>query len=218
MNFIDKLKRVKLNTFTIMCVITATFIILPLVMKIPFVSDFIAWLMSALRYQEYKSAYLGLIGGLVGSWLAITGAIYTQQKFDTEKKLEDDLTERLEEQEKADKAYIMCKEFLFNEIRRNHKAILVADGGFLNSIKNGASNWNYDGKGKYSLNNWFAIREKVLNDNFECARKLMKLYQYYEFLFDFAGTAKEAGDVSRLDFSVYMDIYNDVMEYFEMGE
>ena len=157
---------------------------------------------------------LGIIGGLVGSWLAITGAIYTQRKLDEEKKNEIEIAEAVKKQEREEKAYIMCKEFLFNEILRNHKAILVADGGFLNGIKDGADNWYYDGRGKYSLNNWFSIRERVLNDNFECAKKLMKLYQYYEFLFDFNGSAKDARDISRLDFNAYMDIYNDVTQYF----
>ena len=77
--------KMKNGTFIAMCVVTVLFIVMPLFLQVSVIRNAIAWILSGLKYQEYKSAYLGLIGGLLGSWLAITGAIYTQRKFDREK-------------------------------------------------------------------------------------------------------------------------------------
>lgn len=216
--FTDKFKRIKVGTFAIMCGITAIFIILPLAMKIPFVSDFIAWIMSALRYQEYKSAYLGIIGGLVGSWLAITGAIYTQRKFDEERKREEKEEKQQELYAKYGITIIMCKELLWNEIRANHHSTMVGNGEFLEAIEEERPNYYFAGEGKFRLENWFSIRERVINDNLECAIKVMGLYKYYEFLASFNGSAKEAKDLSQIDFSKYMDIYKEVAHYLGIEE
>lgn len=75
----------KHGAFTIMCLITILFIVMPLLLKGPVTNKLVAWILSGLKYQEYKSAYLGLVGGILGTWMAITGAIYTQCKFDWEK-------------------------------------------------------------------------------------------------------------------------------------
>lgn len=216
--FIDRLKQKKISTFTIMCVITVVFIILPLVMKIPFVSNLIAWIMSALKYQEYKSAYLGIIGGLVGSWLAITGAIYTQRKFDEERKKEEKDAKKQELYAKYGITIIMCKELLWNEIRANHHSVMIGNGEFLKAVDEERTHYHFLGKRRFRLENWLSIREKVINDNLECAIKVMGLYKYYEFLASFDGSAKEAKDLSQIDFSKYVEIYKDVTRYLGIEE
>ena len=216
--FTDKLKHIKISTFAIMCGVTVIFIILPLVMKSQIVSDFIAWLMSALKYQEYKSAYLGILGGLAGSWLAITGAIYTQRKFDAERKQEEKEKAQQELCAKHSITIIMCKELLWNEIRANHHSAMIGNGEFLKAIDEERTNYHFLGKGRFRLENWFSIREKVINDNLECAIKVMGLYKYYEFLASFDGSAKEAKDLSQIDFSKYMEIYKDVTHYLGIEE
>lgn len=65
--------KMKSGTFIAMCVVTVLFIVMPLFLQVSVIRNAIEWILSGLKYQEYKSAYLGLVGGLLGSWLAITG-------------------------------------------------------------------------------------------------------------------------------------------------
>lgn len=209
-------KNKKNITFVIMCVITVLFIILPLIMKITFVSDFIAWLMLALKYQEYKSAYLGIIGGLVGSWLAITGAIYTQRKFDKEKE-ERTIAEEVERKiQDKENIKTICKEMLWSEIHQNDNAFRHNNSAFLVAIEERRDNYYFDiNHFRVTLDNWRFIRNKVIEMDIDLAINLMNLYKYYEFIVDFQGTAKEAYDKSQLDFGQYEKCYKKVIQYLE---
>lgn len=199
-----------------MCIITVLFIIIPLIMKIPFVSDFIAWIMSALRYQEYKSAYLCIIGGLVGSWLAITGAIYTQQKFDKEKEEQAKIKEVEKKLQDKENIKTICKEMLWSEIHQNDNALRYHDGEFLVAIKQKRKNYHYSVFNfRVTLDNWRFIRNKVIEMDMELAIKLMNLYKYYEFIIDFDGSAEEAQNKSQLDFEQYENCYKEVVQYLE---
>ena len=95
---------------------------------------------------------------------------------------------------------------------------MVGNGGFLTALHEMRSNYHFCGKGKFRLDNWLSIREKVINDNLECAIKIMGLYKYYEFLSSFDGSAKDAKDLSQMDFSKYIDAYKDVTKYLGMEE
>ena len=110
----------------------------------------------------------------------------------------------------------MCKELLWNEIRANHNAIMTSDGTYLEAIKRGRKNYFIDGRHSYRLNNWYSIREKVINENLECAIKVMELYKYYEYLSSFNGATNIAKDKSQLDFSRYEQIYFEVTEYLKI--
>lgn len=212
-----QMKKVKV-AYTVMLVITGLFLIIPLLLRIPIVSSMVDWIMDGLVISDYKSSYLEVLGGIAGSWLAITGAIYTQRKFDEEKKAEDEKEKREELDLKNSTAIVMCKELLWNEIRANHHAIMVSDGKFIEALMTGQNTWHYDGKNRHRINNWKEIRERVIDDNLDCAIKVMGLYKYYEFLSAFNGTAKEAKDLSQIDFSKYLETYKTVTKYLGIEE
>lgn len=217
---IQKLQEKKISTFSIMCVITVMFMILPLIMKIPIISSVIAWIMSALKYQEYKSAYLGLIGGLVGSWLAITGAIYTQQKInkDTDKRKEQEEIERRLENKKYAKG--ICRSFLLNEIRQNDKIIKRHDkSNFYKELKEKDSNWNLGEDIGISVEKWKEIRIELLKIDTECANLMFGVYKYYEPLIGtvFHGKMNIMKERYGLDYNQYEKDYQSIIDYLERG-
>lgn len=209
---IDLMKKIK-TVYTAMIIITVLFLMIPLLLKVPVISVIVKWIMNGFRIAEYKSAYLEVLGGIAGSWLAITGAIYTQRKFDAEKKLEEEQKREEERLEKEATITIMCKELLWNEIIANHHFLYGEKGDFLKALVEKQSNYQHDGDNKYRCENWLAIRQKVIEDNLDCAIKVMELYKYYEFLSNFAGSAKDAVELSQIDFTKYMEIYREVTTY-----
>lgn len=126
--------RIKSGIFVAMCIITAVFIVMPLFLKFPVVSKIVAWVLSGLKYQEYKSAYLGLVGGLIGSWLAITGAIYTQRKFDREKEEKRAIEEKRAKEIDKENIKEICREMLWSEIRQNDYSLSCDNGNFIKAI------------------------------------------------------------------------------------
>lgn len=62
-------------------------VIFPLITKIPFVKEFLRYLLSFTGNSEYKTAYIELLGTIVGSFIAIFGALWTQRKIDEKKAL-----------------------------------------------------------------------------------------------------------------------------------
>lgn len=216
----DKLKEKKISTFSIMCVITLLFVILPLIMKIPIISDVIAWLMSALKYQEYKSAYLGLVGGLVGSWLAITGATYTQQKIneDADKRKSQEEIEKIRENKEYAKG--ICRSFLLNEIRQNDKIIKRdCNPNFYEALKAGVSNWNLGEDIGISVEKWKEIRIELLKIDTECANLMFGVYKYYEPLIGtvFHGKMNIMIERYELDYNQYERDYQSVIDYLGRG-
>lgn len=206
------MKKIK-TAYVAMIVITVLFLMIPLVLKVPVISVVVSSIMNGLKISEYKSAYIEVLGGIAGSWLAITGAIYTQRKFDDEKKSAEEAKSEKERIEKKNTVIIMCKELLWNEIIANHHFLYGEKGDFLMALEEKQSNYYHDGNNKYRCANWLAIRQKVIEDNLDCAIKVMGLYKYYEFLSNFAGSAKDAVELSQIDFAKYMDIYKDVTAY-----
>lgn len=206
------MKKIK-TVYIVMIVITMLFLLIPMLLKIPVISAIVRWMMNGFKMSEYKSAYLGVLGGIAGSWLAITGAIYTQRKFDDERKSEEETKRENDRIRKETTVIIMCKELLWNEIIANHHFLYGKDGGFLNALEEKQGNYHHDGNNKYRCENWLIIRQKVIEDNLECAIKVMELYKYYEFLSNFSGSAKEAVELSQIDFTKYMEIYRDVKMY-----
>lgn len=211
------MKKIK-TAYIAMLIITVLFLLIPLLLKIPFIACVVSWIMGGFRIADYKSSYLEVLGGIAGSWLAITGAIYTQRIFDEERKQTEKEKKQQELYAKYGITIIMCKELLWNEIRANHHSTMAGNGEFLKAIEEERPNYNFVGKGRFRLENWFSIREKVINDNLECAIKVMGLYKYYEFLASFNGSAKEAKDLSQIDFSKYMNIYKEVTHYLGIEE
>lgn len=63
-------------------VIIFIFIIIPIILRISFIEKVICWGLSGLKYQEYKNSYITTIGSMLGSFLAISGAVWTQRRID----------------------------------------------------------------------------------------------------------------------------------------
>ena len=211
------MKKIK-TAYIVMLVITTLFLLIPLLLRIPFVSCVVSWVMDGFKISDYKSSYLEVLGGIAGSWLAITGAIYTERKFDEEHKKENEKSKANEQKEREQIALTMCRELLWNEIRSNHRSVIGTKGEFLKAISEDRDNYYYDGTKKFRLENWQTIREKTIDSNLQCAIKVMGLYKYYEFLSTFGGSAKDAKILSQLDFSQYEDTYRDVVKYLDIEE
>ena len=126
--------KMKSGTFIAMCVVTVLFIVMPLFLQVSVIRNAIAWILSGLKYQEYKSAYLGLVGGLLGSWLAITGAIYTQHKFDREKEEKRAIEEKRAKEIDKENIKEICREMLWSEIRQNDNSLSCDNGNFIKAI------------------------------------------------------------------------------------
>ena len=196
-------------TYGVMLLMTVILLGAPLLLHNQHVHMVIAWFFKALNRSEYRSAYMSVLGGLMGSWLAITGAIYVQRKAEENRLLSEEDKRRKKEMH----SITMCRDFLQNEIRRNHVHMMSNDGKFLNAIIEGSNNYHFSLKENYKLSNWNAIKKVVLEDNFQCACTVMKIYKYYDFLSDFYGTCKEIKDVSQIDFSEYNSDFEEVTTF-----
>lgn len=74
-----KKKSISTIYFIIICVIALLFILSPLVLRIPVVYDLVKWFLSAFKDNQYKNTYIGALGSIIGTFLAITGVIWTQK-------------------------------------------------------------------------------------------------------------------------------------------
>lgn len=66
--------------FTIMIVIAFLFAISPLLLKISWIASTVSLWLGALNIESYKSTYINTMGALLGTFLAVSGALWTQQK------------------------------------------------------------------------------------------------------------------------------------------
>lgn len=64
--------------FLSICIIAFLFVFSPLLMRIPFIYNLVCKYLVVFPKSEYKSAYVEAVGAIGGSFLAITGAIWTQ--------------------------------------------------------------------------------------------------------------------------------------------
>lgn len=64
--------------FIFICVITFLFVISPLLFRITFIYEFARRYLSVFKNVDYKSTYIETLGAILGAFLAITGAIWTQ--------------------------------------------------------------------------------------------------------------------------------------------
>lgn len=68
--------------FVVLCVISGVLICSPFVIRIPAAYSMVSWFLQSLNDKEYKIVYIEMIGSLVGTFLAITGALWTQRNID----------------------------------------------------------------------------------------------------------------------------------------
>lgn len=67
--------------FFVIVIITGIFIVSPLLLKIKVVSDVVSTLLKALETEGYRSTYIEMMGALLGTFLAISGALWTQRRI-----------------------------------------------------------------------------------------------------------------------------------------
>ena len=68
--------------FAFGCCISAVFILSPLLLRFEYIRNVVSVFFQALDTSEYKTAYIGGFGGLLGTFLAITGSLWTQNRID----------------------------------------------------------------------------------------------------------------------------------------
>ncbi len=71
----------------LLIVITLVAILSPIIIKIPSIMKIIEWYLKDLG--EMKDSYLAIVGGIIGAFLAISGAFWIQKQIDDEKEDED---------------------------------------------------------------------------------------------------------------------------------
>lgn len=75
-------KNIQSIIFCLLCFVSVMLICSPLLIRIPCVYTFVHWILLAFKTSDYKIVYIETIGSLMGTFLAITGALWTQKKID----------------------------------------------------------------------------------------------------------------------------------------
>lgn len=94
--------------FIIVCAISVAFVFIPLILRIECIHRMVSWFISPLG--EYGSSYIETLGAILGTFLAVTGALWTQRKID-------EVQDKKELRESALIVYYDF-EFVFNDIIR----------------------------------------------------------------------------------------------------
>ena len=71
-----------------MIIVTVIFVTSPVLLKNEWIYKWISSLLSPLKQEGYKSSYIETIGALLGTFLAISGALWTQRRIDRKKRKE----------------------------------------------------------------------------------------------------------------------------------
>ncbi len=66
--------------FIIIIVIAIAFFLSPLLLKVPIIHLLVSNILSEFSFVEYKTAYINTVGALLGTFLAVSGALFTQQR------------------------------------------------------------------------------------------------------------------------------------------
>ncbi|MDF2883075.1 MAG: hypothetical protein K0R54_3632 [Clostridiaceae bacterium] len=74
--------------FVIMCCIGCGFLITPILLRMTILNDLFSWMLSPLKTADYKSSYIETFGAILGTFMAVSGALWTQKKINeaTEKR------------------------------------------------------------------------------------------------------------------------------------
>lgn len=89
--------------FSIAIVITIIFVLCPLWLKLSILHNGVSWVLKALSDQGFKSSYIETTGAILGTFLAVTGAVWTQRMIDT----------KVENEKKRECALIIFYDFEF---------------------------------------------------------------------------------------------------------
>lgn len=96
-------KRKNSLLFVTVSIISLLFLIMPFLLRINLVDNALSWFLQPLRNSDYKSSYTEIIGAILGTFLAVTGTLWTQRKID----------EGMEQKEIQKKALIVYYDFYF---------------------------------------------------------------------------------------------------------
>lgn len=79
-----KLRKLKKENvlFFISFFIAILFFISPILLKCSWIESTVSCMLSSLKREGYKSSYVETLGAIFGSFLAITGALWTQRRID----------------------------------------------------------------------------------------------------------------------------------------
>ena len=66
--------------FMVVSAISAVFILIPLILRIELIYRAVSWFLRPL--DEFGSSYIETLGAILGTFLAVTGALWTQRRID----------------------------------------------------------------------------------------------------------------------------------------
>lgn len=112
--------------FIIVSAISAVFILIPLILRIKLIYKVASWFLSPLG--EYGSSYVETLGAILGTFLAVTGALWTQRKID-------EVQDRKELRESALIVYYDF-EFVFNDVKRFMSRYMIHQEVVCNTLEN----------------------------------------------------------------------------------
>ena len=108
--------------FFISIVLTAIFIFSPLYLRCSWLSGMFSCFLLPLKEQGYKSSYIETLGAILGTFLAITGALWTQRRFEKEMQLKEEEKEAKREAENRRERFLIIYydfRFVFDDIKNN---------------------------------------------------------------------------------------------------
>lgn len=186
----------------ILFIFSLLIIVAPLLLNIPAVSCSISWYMHGLRTTDYKTAYISLIGGIVGVWMAVGTSVMIQEIFDTKENSE---KKRIVEN-------IIC-EYLLDEITKNHKSMTTCDSSMHKHVASHSTVLDLAKEKKYtdirhfsnefSTDNWNKYAKLILDADFDSYMIISKIYECYavvaqfkNFTVDTSSTFEQSGIVN----------------------
>lgn len=159
--------------FWIAGVIAIAFLISPLLLKNECISNLFSNFIKTLKIESYKSSYIETVGALIGTFLAITGALWTQRKEERRKA-------KQEIKEAATIIYYELKislDDIFSLVSKYEVEKEKKLTDLNNEIKNLQKESIKEGNENYSRE----IREKTREvKNIESNKKLLSPYCYIE--------------------------------------
>ncbi|WP_160680285.1 hypothetical protein [Clostridium sp. C8-1-8] len=175
--------------FVIICCIGGTFLITPILLRVPFFSNLFSLLLSPLKTTEYKSSYIETFGAILGTFMAVSGALWTQKKID----------EVTEKKNLKESALIIYYDFYFatNDIRDLMENYLNSQGVIANTLDDIDKFKRY--KKKYRLyldDNW--IRNVASLSHILSSEDTKILYKVYGDL----NTVKQVINISEDQLSI----------------
>lgn len=161
------------------------FLASPYALKVPCIFDSVAVFFEPLKNEEYRGAFIGACGGMIGSFLAITGALWVERRLAKDK-----------DQKEIEKIALI----LYYDIKLFYKDVCPLAANIANIL-----NCQFDIKKKYTLfkNNigihihpdWISLvaslKEELRSDEIE------QIYLFYGNVSDM----KSAIEAEHLEFS-----------------